>query len=370
VTPEYPSGIYAYYVTVDAAGASAYPYAIGPTYYGIVQNENITQHQRVTITEQVTTYTPTVPKQETMAPVLPIHLVCGEMTDTLTDLPLDSLRSGLGSLGNDGVGVGFVFKSGRDSTYNFDSTFLPPLSEYMRGQFNTLVHFKVLNLQRPAHGAFHAVDRAGNDTTFYFDYIPDSIVATPGDINFGKVPVGAHRDTTITLRNPTIRAITFSMRFSSQAYEIRTTLPSPFTLNGFDSVAIAIRFKPTFPAGWADSLHVTLSCFSENAISFYGEQPATTVTEMNALMPWETTILSLSPNPGVHGSGVVDIVFTAGSRSSTPVSIVNMLGAEVVQGQQVLREAGVCHASVDVSTLTAGAYMVRVGRAVKMLVIE
>lgn len=34
VTPEYPDGIYCYFATVDANHNSAYPYLIGPTYYG------------------------------------------------------------------------------------------------------------------------------------------------------------------------------------------------------------------------------------------------------------------------------------------------------------------------------------------------
>ncbi len=33
-TPEFPSGVYAYFVTIDAAGDPAYPYFIGPEYYG------------------------------------------------------------------------------------------------------------------------------------------------------------------------------------------------------------------------------------------------------------------------------------------------------------------------------------------------
>lgn len=41
VTPEYPGGTYAYFATVDAAGESAYPYLIGPTYYGVVDTGNI-----------------------------------------------------------------------------------------------------------------------------------------------------------------------------------------------------------------------------------------------------------------------------------------------------------------------------------------
>jgi hypothetical protein len=34
VTPEYPAGIYCYFATVDANWNSAYPYLVGPTYYG------------------------------------------------------------------------------------------------------------------------------------------------------------------------------------------------------------------------------------------------------------------------------------------------------------------------------------------------
>ena len=38
MTPEYPEGIYAYFATVDENWNSAYPYAVGPTFYGIYEN--------------------------------------------------------------------------------------------------------------------------------------------------------------------------------------------------------------------------------------------------------------------------------------------------------------------------------------------
>jgi hypothetical protein len=41
VTPEYPNGTYAYFVTYGTDGAPAYPYMIGPTYYGVVDTTNI-----------------------------------------------------------------------------------------------------------------------------------------------------------------------------------------------------------------------------------------------------------------------------------------------------------------------------------------
>jgi len=36
ITPEYPAGIYCYFATVDANHNSAYPYVVGPTFYGNV----------------------------------------------------------------------------------------------------------------------------------------------------------------------------------------------------------------------------------------------------------------------------------------------------------------------------------------------
>ena len=54
VTPEYPNGIYCYFATVDANHNSAYPYVVGPTYYGVFANRRVNA-----INETVTTYTTT-----------------------------------------------------------------------------------------------------------------------------------------------------------------------------------------------------------------------------------------------------------------------------------------------------------------------
>ena len=40
VTPEFPAGTYAYFVTIDANNAPAYPYIIGRQYYGVKQGGN------------------------------------------------------------------------------------------------------------------------------------------------------------------------------------------------------------------------------------------------------------------------------------------------------------------------------------------
>mgnify|MGYP001230571095 CR=1 FL=1 len=40
VTPEYPNGTFAYFVTISESGSPEYPYVIGPSYYG----EQVTVH--------------------------------------------------------------------------------------------------------------------------------------------------------------------------------------------------------------------------------------------------------------------------------------------------------------------------------------
>jgi len=53
ITPEYPNGIYCYFATVDENWNSAYPYVVGPTFYGVRNATKVTS-----ITESVSTYTP------------------------------------------------------------------------------------------------------------------------------------------------------------------------------------------------------------------------------------------------------------------------------------------------------------------------
>jgi hypothetical protein len=58
-TPEYPQGIYAYFATVDDQWNSAYPYVVGPTFYGDYANRKIS-----TISETTTTYSAATAVQE------------------------------------------------------------------------------------------------------------------------------------------------------------------------------------------------------------------------------------------------------------------------------------------------------------------
>ena len=51
VTPEYPNGIYAYYTTVDENHNSAYPYVVGPTFFGNVTGTDVNN-----INENTTNY--------------------------------------------------------------------------------------------------------------------------------------------------------------------------------------------------------------------------------------------------------------------------------------------------------------------------
>lgn len=60
VTPDYPNGIYAYFVTLDSNGTAAYPYIVGPDYYGVVPSGNTgPQSGHNTVPNNATTYTKT-----------------------------------------------------------------------------------------------------------------------------------------------------------------------------------------------------------------------------------------------------------------------------------------------------------------------
>lgn len=62
VTPEYPNGIYAYFCTVDEQHNSAFPYCVGPTFYG-----NKVAAKVNSINEPVSTYLPNVSNIEAAA---------------------------------------------------------------------------------------------------------------------------------------------------------------------------------------------------------------------------------------------------------------------------------------------------------------
>ncbi len=55
VTPEYPNGTYAYFCTVDENHNSYYPYAVGPSFYGVYSNASVNS-----INEGTTIYTSSV----------------------------------------------------------------------------------------------------------------------------------------------------------------------------------------------------------------------------------------------------------------------------------------------------------------------
>ncbi|MCC6461987.1 MAG: YHYH protein [Saprospiraceae bacterium] len=69
VTPEYPQGTYAYFCTVDEDWNSAYPYAVGPTFYGVKSASKVQS-----ISESVTPYNPSVAVSENEAAPLQIGI--------------------------------------------------------------------------------------------------------------------------------------------------------------------------------------------------------------------------------------------------------------------------------------------------------
>jgi len=100
VTPEYPLGTYAYFCTVDANHNSAYPYAVGPTFYG---NKVVTKV--TTIPGTATTYS---------GPILPVELLdlMGYVADNTTILKWTTLtEKELNSFEVERSDDGVVFKN-------------------------------------------------------------------------------------------------------------------------------------------------------------------------------------------------------------------------------------------------------------------
>jgi hypothetical protein len=78
VTPEYPNGTYCYFSTVDEHWNSAYPYVVGPTFYGVVSGAKVTS-----VSEAVTTYNPSATSVSQVLKTDDIHIYPNPASDIL-----------------------------------------------------------------------------------------------------------------------------------------------------------------------------------------------------------------------------------------------------------------------------------------------
>ena len=93
VTPEYPQGTYAYFVTINQLYEGAYPYTPGPTYYGVVPaGATGPQSGHVVVNEPVTTYVVT---SAFVAAGLQITAYPNPVVNTLTVAPEGGLANDL-----------------------------------------------------------------------------------------------------------------------------------------------------------------------------------------------------------------------------------------------------------------------------------
>jgi hypothetical protein len=99
VTPEYPQGTYAYFVTINSAYAGAYPYTPGPTYYGVIPaGATGPQSGHAVVNEPVTTYVVTA---TFAAANLEVNIFPNPVSTTLTvDLQNSILNTLRGTLYN------------------------------------------------------------------------------------------------------------------------------------------------------------------------------------------------------------------------------------------------------------------------------
>ena len=90
ITPEYPNGIYCYFATVDENWNSAYPYAVGPTFYGNVVASIVTS-----VTETTTVYEATSSIDEASFNALNVQVFPNPATDLIAVQVLDLVKEDL-----------------------------------------------------------------------------------------------------------------------------------------------------------------------------------------------------------------------------------------------------------------------------------
>jgi hypothetical protein len=99
VTPEYPNGIYCYFATVNEEWNSAYPYVVGPTFYGMKTASKVTS-----ITETITTFTSSAgiseltEKQWSVYPNPSSEIIMVQVNDLTNQTYEVELYDGLGKL--------------------------------------------------------------------------------------------------------------------------------------------------------------------------------------------------------------------------------------------------------------------------------
>jgi hypothetical protein len=176
VTPEYPDGIYAYFTAVDSSGASAYPYTIGPWYYGVPDMADFNVNQ-VTIDEEVMSYNPQPPAPfslltpadgDTVAPELTLRWRKASDPD-----PADTVSYVVYWSEASSFEEGDSIQVGQDTTYTFGSDVLST---------STLYHWKV-----DATDVYH-LRRGSDPSTGWIFYVGEgdtpslpSIEATAGE---------------------------------------------------------------------------------------------------------------------------------------------------------------------------------------------
>jgi len=90
ITPEFPNGTYCYFATVDENWNSAYPYVVGPTYYGNVLAGTVT-----TISETTTVYEATNSLDEASFDALNVQVFPNPASDLIAVQILDLVKEDL-----------------------------------------------------------------------------------------------------------------------------------------------------------------------------------------------------------------------------------------------------------------------------------
>lgn len=266
---------------------------------------------------------------DTLHPLIPTKLICGELLDIVQDVPHDTTKWGLAQFADDGNGIGWLHAAAPNNTYNFDDVILVAAdSGFVPGDSAARVHIKVTNLRQNAHGALEVVDRGGNDTVYMYDYIADSVFTAPLYV-FGSITPPSTKTMDVWIHNPmdTTVAVDSLWLVAHTVFSFTVPVPKfPLLIKKGDSVRVKVTYAPSGATSENDSIYVKFNCFSRplTLVSGGSVSPCVAITDLDngiltitgATITKDSTIVIT--NSGTGSLHITQIIITgAGAAAYT-----------------------------------------------------
>ncbi|HZV12153.1 MAG TPA: T9SS type A sorting domain-containing protein, partial [Candidatus Kapabacteria bacterium] len=200
----------------------------------------------------------------------------------------------------------------------------------------------------------YAIDRAGNDTTFYFDYTPDSVTATPDTLRYGGGDVVITVDS-FTIANPLSRSVNVDSVWLARGKNFQIVsggAPPSFTLTPGEQKIIVAKFL--FLNDSSDTIMVRFDCFSR-PLAVLIVNPPNAVNEPGPV-PQNISLAQNAPNPF---SEMTNVEYRIPNDEKVSLNVYNALGRQVATLVNGFAGGGEHTAMFNATGLPAGVYIAR-----------